>query len=539
MLRIKQRFSIKKFSIGVLSVGIAAVCYLSPNVQAGDEISQTDPKVAESVIAHTDGSSESQPVAEDKPARDDTSNSADDQIVETTISVDEEGNELARQEGTFNARNGDVVFNGKTYTHFSTEVDAATRTTKHIYTRVQTLSKDQNSNLLAEEDGRQDYKTGDVEFNGKYYGYVDSEVNKGIITHFYKLLGNEEFTFKHYLVNSDGTRVLHNESEYKSRDIDHGSIHEIIEYNGKTYFKDTGAVDYETLTVTYNYIERKKVTKHVVKDTTDLGAANGVTTQQLDISEDTHSPITGIFESNGKYYKYVSELPNVHTFLEKAEEIHYLEYEEVQTVTKNITIDGEVIEINEGTLEPKDGIVKFKGKEYTFEKTETKDGITTHYYKAVEFIVPSDAPSVDKGVLEITRFVTLDGEEVDLQEGVLRVKIGVLTIKGKKYEYVSTDEKDGIITHAVKEVKETAPIQDDQKPQLDNKKPQVNDEKPQKDAEKPAKTNDAEKPAELKDEKSADDQVKKLPNTGMTDNTAALGLLTLALAGVIRKRKSE
>ena len=133
MLRIKQRFSIKKFSIGVLSVGLAAVCYLSPSVQAGDENSQTEPKVAESAVAHEDGSSESQPVAEDKPARDDASNNADDQIIETTISVDEEGNELARQEGTLNARNGDVEFNGKTYTHFSTEVDEATKTTKHIY----------------------------------------------------------------------------------------------------------------------------------------------------------------------------------------------------------------------------------------------------------------------------------------------------------------------------------------------------------------------------------------------------------------------
>lgn len=529
MLRIKQRFSIKKFSIGVLSVGLAAVCYLSPSVQASDENSQTDPKVAESVIAHTDVSSESQPVAEDKPARDDTSNSADDQIVETTISVDEEGNELARQEGTFNARNGDVEFNGKTYTHFSTEVDEATKTTKHIYTRVQTLSKDQNSNLLAEEDGRQDYKTGDVEFNGKYYGYVDSEVNKGIITHFYKLLGNEEFTFKHYLVNSDGTRVLHNESEYKSRDIDSGSKHEIIEYNGKTYSKDTGEIDYKNRTVNYNFIERKKVTKHVIKDTTEFDT-NATTTQQLEISENEHAPKTGIFESNGKYYKYVDELPNVRTFLENTEEIHYLEYEEVKNVTRHVTPEG-VIEIEENTTESKRGIVKFKDKEYIFDKTETVDGVTTHYYKAVEFEVPKDAPTADKEVLEITRFVTPEGEEVDLQEGALRVKSGVLTVKDKKYEYISSDEKDGIITHVVKEVKETKPQKDTEKSQKDTEKPQLNVEKP---AEKPA-----EKPTKSEDVKSADEQVKKLPNTGMTDDTAVLSLLTLALAGVIRKRKSE
>lgn len=521
MLRIKQRFSIKKFSIGVLSVGLAAVCYLSPSVQASDENSQTDPKVAESVVAHEDGASESQPVAEDKPARDDASNNADDQILETTISVDEEGNELARQEGTFNARNGDVEFNGKTYTHFSTEVDEATKTTKHIYTRVQTLSKDQNSNLLAEEDGRQDYKTGDVEFNGKYYGYVDSEVNKGIITHVYKLLGNEEFTFKHYLVDSDGTRVLHNESEYKSRDIDHGSKHEIIEYNGKTYSKDTGEIDYKNRTVNYNFIERKKVTKHVIKDTTEFDA-NTTTTQQLEISENEHAPKTGIFESNGKYYKYVDELPNVRTFLENLEEIHYLEYEEVKNVTKHVTSEG-VIEIEENTVEPKQGIVKSGDKEYIFDRTETVDGVTTHYYKLVESQVSSDAPILEKDTLKITRFVTSEGEEVDLYEGELRVKGGVLTIKGKKYEYISTDEKDGIITHLVKEVKEETPRDNTEKPQL-------NDEKSTQDAEKPSKSDE---------DKVSDDQVKKLPNTGQTDNTAALGLLTLALAGVIRKRKSE
>lgn len=76
----------------------------------------------------------------------------------------------------------------------------------------------------------------------------------------------------------------------------------------------------------------------------------------------------------------------------------------------------------------------------------------------------------------------------------------------------------------------------DNEPQQDAKKPA---KKPQQNVEKPAKTNDAEKPTKSEDVKSADDRVKKLPNTGQTDNTAALGLLTLALAGVIRKRKSE
>ncbi len=801
MLRIKQRFSIKKLSIGVFSVGLAAACYLSPGVHASDESSPTNPIVANEtttdnttgttnddasnlvftfnhylidadgtrvldkdyeykssdleaplkhdmiekngktyVLGHADLNYETMTVEayynevkkedtntstesatentaettnENKPAKDDASNptftynhyliDADgtrvlhkefeyqsndleaplkhttieynsktyvlghadlnyetmtveayyNEVAEYTMSVDEEGNELARQQGTVNARNGDVEFNGKTYTHVNTVVNEATKTTRHIYARVQTLSKDTDSNLLKEEDGRHDYKTGDVEFNGKYYAYDKTEVNKGTITHYYRLLNNEVFTFNHYLVNSDGTRTLDKESEYQSRDLEGGMRQDLIERNGKTYYLGVANINYETMSVDAEYNERTKVAKHVIKDTTDF-TAEGTTTQALDIPATENEPRRGIFEINGKYYKYARELPNVRTFNEPSEEIHYYEYEEVANVTKHETPVG-VVEIDEGSAkpiqteflrngkaykfdktdvvdgvtihhykesvegsskykivkqdgatevqrsnvsedgktaekdgetynflrkvaengvdvyyyaqydatkpveelkvtrsidsegneleveigekEPRAGIFKVGNKEYIFDRSETIDGITTHYYKAVESSVPSDAPSVEKGALEITRFVTPEGEEVDLQEGVLRVKSGVLTIKGKKYEYISTDEKDGIITHLVKEVKGTAPTQDDQKPQPDNKKPRVNDEKPQQNTEKPQK--DAEKSTKSNDAKESDDQVKKLPNTGMTDNTAALSLLTLALAGVIRKRKSE
>lgn len=438
MLRIKQRFSIKKLSIGVLSVGLAMICYVAPSASAADETNSSDQgainSATEIVENSSNGTASVTPASEDKPARDDTgedeevstNQSAPQTVEETTISVDEEGNELAKEKGTKNARNGDIEFNGKTYTHFSTEVDEATKTTKHIYTRVQTFSKDTSSNLLAEEDGRQDYKTGDVEFNGKYYAYVDSEVNKGMITHYYKPIGNEVYTFKHYLVNSDGTREHHAESDYTSRDTSEGSRLEIIEHNGKTYFKDAGEIDYSSNTVESNYIERKKVTKHVVKDTTDFSSNGGTTTQSLNIPETEHEPKSGIFEVDGKYYKYSKELPNLRTFVERTEEIHYLEYEEVSNVTKHVTPDG-VIEIEENVTEPKQGNVKFKDKEYIFDRTETVGDVTTHYYKLANVSENAkDAPILEKEQLKITRFVTLEGEEVDLQEGALRVKDGGL-----------------------------------------------------------------------------------------------------------------
>ena len=36
MLKIKQRFSIRKLTVGVVSVGMAALCYLAPTVSASE-----------------------------------------------------------------------------------------------------------------------------------------------------------------------------------------------------------------------------------------------------------------------------------------------------------------------------------------------------------------------------------------------------------------------------------------------------------------------------------------------------------------------
>ena len=85
-------------------------------------------------------------------------------------------------------------------------------------------------------------------------------------------------------------------------------------------------------------------------------------------------------------------------------------------MTKHVTSEG-VIEIEENTVEPKQGIVKSGDKEYIFDRTETVDGVTTHYYKLVESQVSIDVPILEKETLEITRFVTPEGEVVDLYEG--------------------------------------------------------------------------------------------------------------------------
>ena len=115
-------------------------------------------------------------------------------------------------------------------------------------------------------------------------------------------------------------------------------------------------------------------------------------------------------------------------------------------------MDGIELSVEEGVVEAKTGVVKFNDKEYTYEKTETKDGITTHYYKAFEFKVPSDAPSVPMEELKVTRSVDMDGAELLVEEGTQDHKVGEVDFGGNKYTYEKTETKDGITTHFYKKV---------------------------------------------------------------------------------------
>lgn len=177
-------------------------------------------------------------------------------------------------------------------------------------------------------------------------------------------------------------------------------------------------------------------------------------------------------------------------------------------------MDGNELLVEEGTIDAKQGVVKFKGKEYILDRTETKDGITTHYYKAVESKVPSEAPTVDKGVLEITRFVTPDGTLLEVRKGTLNIKGGKLTFNGKEYEYVSTDYADGITTHIFKPV-----VKETTKPTADVKIP-----------------DNVKRPIQTITKRNVQAK-KQLPETGDPITTSVAGLVGLGLAGVLRKRK--
>ena len=126
-------------------------------------------------------------------------------------------------------------------------------------------------------------------------------------------------------------------------------------------------------------------------------------------------------------------------------------------VTRSVDMDGTELEVVEGTQPAKTGVVKFGTKEYTHEKTETKDGITTHYYKLVESQVPGDAPSVPMEELKVTRSVDLEGTELLVEEGTHEHKVGEVDFGGKKYTYERTETKDGITTHFYKKVEAQDP----------------------------------------------------------------------------------
>ena len=126
-------------------------------------------------------------------------------------------------------------------------------------------------------------------------------------------------------------------------------------------------------------------------------------------------------------------------------------------VTRSVDMDGTELEVVEGEQPAKTGVVKFGTKEYTHEKTETKDGITTHYYKLVESQVPGDAPSVPMEELKVTRSVDLEGTELLVEEGTQEHKVGEVDFSGKKYTYVRSETKDGITTHFYKKVEAQNP----------------------------------------------------------------------------------
>ncbi len=109
---------------------------------------------------------------------------------------------------------------------------------------------------------------------------------------------------------------------------------------------------------------------------------------------------------------------------------------------------------------PEQGLVSSKSiSGYDFQSSTDEDGIRTHVYRVSVHEVPTDAPSEDKPVMAMTRFVDESGQELSAPEQGL---VASKTIAG--YDYQSSSDEDGIRTHvyraSVHELPTDAPIVD-------------------------------------------------------------------------------
>ena len=109
---------------------------------------------------------------------------------------------------------------------------------------------------------------------------------------------------------------------------------------------------------------------------------------------------------------------------------------------------------------PEQGLVASKSiAGYDYQSSSDEDSIRTHVYRASVHEVPTDAPSEDKPVMEMTRFVDESGQELSSPEQGL---VASKSIAG--YDFQSSTEEDGIRTHvyraSVHEVPSDAPVED-------------------------------------------------------------------------------
>ena len=122
-------------------------------------------------------------------------------------------------------------------------------------------------------------------------------------------------------------------------------------------------------------------------------------------------------------------------------------------VTRYVTDKGvELQDTKEGT-QPADKVLKDK---WQYNHTEPKkDGITTHVYVEVQHAIPNDAPKLDKGDLEVTRYVTDKGVELqDAKEGTQPAD----KVLKDKWQYNHTEpKKDGVTTHVYVEIQNAVP----------------------------------------------------------------------------------
>jgi von willebrand factor-binding protein, putative len=92
---------------------------------------------------------------------------------------------------------------------------------------------------------------------------------------------------------------------------------------------------------------------------------------------------------------------------------------------------------------PEQGLVASKSiANYDFQSSTDEDGIRTHVYRARVHELPTDAPIVDKPAIEITRFLDVDGRPLAAAE------FGLLDAKDfEKYGFVSVTDANGVRTY--------------------------------------------------------------------------------------------
>ena len=109
---------------------------------------------------------------------------------------------------------------------------------------------------------------------------------------------------------------------------------------------------------------------------------------------------------------------------------------------------------------PEQGLVASKSiAGYDFQSSTEEDGVRTHVYRSSVHELPLDAPSEERPVMAMTRFVDESGQELSAPE---RDLVASKTIAG--YDYQSSSDEDGIRTHvyraSVHEVPKDAPVED-------------------------------------------------------------------------------
>ena len=119
-----------------------------------------------------------------------------------------------------------------------------------------------------------------------------------------------------------------------------------------------------------------------------------------------------------------------------------------------------VDELGQELLAPERGLVASKTIDgYDYQSSSDEDGIRTHFYRASVHEVPTDAPIEERPVMAMTRFVDESGQELSDPE---RGLVASKTIAG--YDYQSSSDEDGIRTHvyraSVHEVPKDAPVED-------------------------------------------------------------------------------